>query len=137
MKTLLSFSLLIAFALVAVADIQEPPMAANNPLLKLGRGLGNILAGATEISYNVADANGADGNSAIYYGGVRGVWRCMYRFGMGVYEVTTFPFPTNHGTYRAPFASNLIWSHAGYTEFPPELGFESRYTYCRTYGPNN
>jgi hypothetical protein len=38
-----------------------------------------------------------------------------------------------HGSYRPVLPSDIPWIHAGYSEFPPELGNESKYPYCRDY----
>ena len=53
--------------------------------------------------------------------------------GIGLYEIATHPFATHQGSYRPPYKSNIPWIHGGYEEFPPELGFESRYRYTRSY----
>ncbi len=61
------------------------------------------------------------------------VSRSFARLGYGVYETALFPFPTYKGSYRPPYKSDIPWIHCGYSEFPPELGFESRYNYVRDY----
>jgi len=132
MKFLLSLSLVAAFATAAVADIQVPPMADQGPVRKFGRGVSNILYGVTEIPYTMAGINYTQGNSAAFgYGVILGVHRTFYRFGKGWYDVLSAPLPTYKESYRPPFPSNLIWGHNGYSEFPPELGFESRFDYVR------
>lgn len=134
MKTLLSLLLLAALSPVALADIQDPPMNDYGPTRKLGRGLGNMVFGATELFQNPAEINEREGNSAAWsYGAVKGLGRFFFRFGVGFYEVATFPFPNYKGSYRPPYRSNIPWIHGGYEEFPPELGFETRYNYSRTY----
>ena len=50
-----------------------------------------------------------------------------------MFETLTFPFPTNHGTYKPPYNNNIQWLNSGYSEFPPEVGFETKYDYCRQY----
>jgi len=50
-----------------------------------------------------------------------------------VYEVALFPFPTQKGTYYPPYRSDIPWINSGYQEFPPELGFDTRYNYVRDY----
>lgn len=135
MKFLLSISLVAAFAAAAIADIQAPPMSDFGPTRKLGRGLSNILFGVTEIPYTMCLINDTEGNSAAFsYGIVKGVHRAAYRFGKGWYDVVTGPVPSYKDSYRPPYRSNLIWGHNGYSEFPPELGFESRYGYVRNGG---
>lgn len=108
-------------------------MNDQGPTRKLGRGLSNILFGATEITNSMCLINEREGNSAAAsYGVVKGFGRFFARFGFGVYELFTFPFPTTHGTYAAPYRSEIPWIHGGYEEFPPELGFDSRYRYTRS-----
>ena len=126
--------LMMTFAATAFADIQAPPASDYGPTRKLGRGIGNIVFGITEIPYQIESVNYAEGNSAAFsYGLVRGVGRFFARLGYGIYEVALFPFPTQRGTYYPPYRSDIPWINSGYQEFPPELGFETRYNYCRTY----
>jgi putative exosortase-associated protein (TIGR04073 family) len=126
--------LMLAFAATAHADIQAPPASDYGPTRKLGRGIGNIAFGITEIPDNLAAINYSEGNSAAWsYGLVRGIGRTFARLGYGVYEVVLFPFPTQRGTYRPPYRSDIPWINSGYQEFPPELGFDTRYDYSRTY----
>ena len=118
----------------AFADIQAPPQSDQGPTRKLGRGLGNILYGSTEIFDSMSDVNYAEGNSAAFsYGLVRGLGRTFARLGYGIFETVTFPFPTNHGTYRPPYNNDIQWLNSGYSEFPPEIGFETKYDYSRQY----
>lgn len=137
MKTLTP--LLIAFLICGMptlvrADIQAPPASDQGPTRKLGRGLGNILYGSTEIIESMSDVNYADGNNAAFsYGLVRGLGRTFARIGYGLFEVVTFPFPTQHGTYQPPYNNNIQWLNSGYSEFPPEISFETKYDYCRQY----
>ena len=134
MKTLLSLLLVAGFSGAALADIQDPPMNDYGPTRKLGRGLANIAFGSTEILNSVAEMNEREGNAAaLTYGGVRGVGRFFARLGYGFYEVFTFPFPSTMSSYRAPYKSNIPWIHGGYEEFPPELGFDTKYRYTRSY----
>jgi putative exosortase-associated protein (TIGR04073 family) len=134
MKTLLSLALLTMFVATAAADIQDPPINDYGPTRKLGRGLANLAFGATEISNVACEINEREGNSAAWsYGVVRGVTRFVARLGYGVYEVVTFPFPTTRSGYKPPYKSNVPWIHGGFEEFPPELGFHTRYRYSRSY----
>lgn len=127
-------SLCLALASAAMADIQAPPASEQGPTRKLGRGLGNMLYGSTEIFESMSEANYSEGNSAAFsYGLVRGVGRTLARLGYGVFETVTFPFPTNHGTFRPPYRNNIQWLNSGYSEFPPEVGFETKYDYSRQY----
>jgi len=134
MKSLLSVFVVSLLAASAFADIQDPPMNDYGPTRKLGRGVANIAFGATEILQSGSEIDAREGNAAAWsYGVIRGVGRFFFRFGKGVYEVATFPFPTQRGSYRVPYKSNIPWIHGGYEEFPPELGFESRLRYTRSY----
>lgn len=132
MKFLLPAIAAALVASVAHADIQQPPASDFGPTRKLGRGLGNICFGITELPESMVSVNYFDGNSAAFsYGVVRGLGRFFARMGYGLYDTFLFPFPTVRGTYAPPYRSNVQWIHRGYSEFPPELGFESRYPYVR------
>jgi putative exosortase-associated protein (TIGR04073 family) len=132
MKAFLCSLLSLALCATAVADIQAPPASDFGPTRKLGRGLGNIAFGITEIPYQWAVVNDMEGNAAaLSYGLVRGTGRVFARLGYGIYEVALFPFPTHKGGYTPPYRSDIPWINSGYSEFPPELGFETRYDYVR------
>ena len=127
-------AVLLAGSLPLHADIQAPPQSDQGPTRKLGRGLGNILYGSTEVFDSMSDVNSSEGNSAAFsYGLVRGLGRTLARLGYGVFETATFPFPTQHGTYQPPYRNNIQWLNSGYSEFPPEIGFETKYDYSRQY----
>ncbi len=135
---LLSAVTVLGLTSMVMADIQDPPMNDYGPTRKLGRGLANLAFGVTEIPHEIAEVNDRDGNAAACsYGVVRGVGRFFFRMGMGVYEVATHPFPTYRSSYRPPYKLQTPWLHGGYEEFPPELGFESRYRYVRMYTGTN
>ncbi|HEY8900578.1 MAG TPA: exosortase system-associated protein, TIGR04073 family [Chthoniobacterales bacterium] len=135
----MKFPALLAFVLavgasVALADIQSPPASDYGPTRKLGRGLANIAFGSSELIDSFVSINYSEGNAAAFsYGIVRGTGRSLARLGFGIYEVALFPFPTYKGSYRPPYKSDIPWIHCGYSEFPPELGFETRYNYVRDY----
>ena len=134
MKTLLCSLLLVVTAGAPYADIQDPPANDYGPTRKLSRALANIcpLTALTEIPDSIAKANGRDGNAAAAtYGVAQGFGRFFCRFGFGWYELVTFPFPTYKGTYRPFYRDNIPCVHGGFAEFPPELGFKSRYDYCQ------
>jgi putative exosortase-associated protein (TIGR04073 family) len=134
MKTLLSAALVFGFAISSVADIQDPPSNDHGPTRKLGRGLSNLVFGIAELPATIAKVNDREGNSAAAgYGVVRGLGRSGMRIGSGLFEVLTFPFPTKHHTYYPLLRSDIPYIHAGYQEFPPELGNESKYPYVRMY----
>ncbi len=134
MKTLLSAAFLLAFASSAFADIQDPPSNDHGPTRKMGRGLSNLVFGIAELPATIAKINEREGNSAAAgYGVVRGLGRSGMRIGSGFFEFLTFPFPTKHRTYYPLLRSDIPYIHAGYQEFPPELGNESKYPYVRMY----
>jgi putative exosortase-associated protein (TIGR04073 family) len=134
MKTLLTATLALGFATCAFADIQDPPSNDSGPTRKLGRGLSNLVFGISELPATIAKINEREGNSAAAgYGVVRGLGRSGMRVGSGLFEFLTFPFPTNRRTYYPLLPSDIPYIHAGYQEFPPELGNESKYPYVRMY----
>ena len=130
------FVALIGFAFVAsaLADIQDPPSNDYGPTRKLGRGIGNLLFASSELPVTVCKINKEEGNAAAAsYGVVRGLGRSTTRHFTGLFEILTFPIPVWHNSYRPVLPSDVPYIHAGYSEFPPELGFESKYPYCRDY----
>jgi putative exosortase-associated protein (TIGR04073 family) len=134
MKNLLAAALLAGLSASALADIQDPPSNEYGPTRKLGRGISNVVFGIAELPVSIARVNEREGNSAAAgYGVVRGVGRSYMRFHTGLAEIFTFPFPINRGTYYPFLPSRTRYIHAGYEEFPPELGFESKYPYVRKY----
>jgi putative exosortase-associated protein (TIGR04073 family) len=133
-KAMVGFAGILLATTSAFADIQDPPGNDYGPTRKLGRGLGNVIYGASEIFVQPSRVNYYEGNSAAFsYGVVRGVGRFFVRLGTGMYEIFTFPFATHRSTYKPPYRSNIPWIHGGYEEFPPELGFESHHRYTREY----
>ena len=134
MKTFLSLVVVSLLGAHAFADIQDPPANDQGPTRKLSRGLANIVWSSSEIFANPSEINFYEGNSTAFsYGVVKGFGRFFLRMGAGVWEVMSFPFATNRGTYRAPYRSNVPWIHGGMDEFPPELGYETHYRYVREY----
>jgi putative exosortase-associated protein (TIGR04073 family) len=118
----------------ALADIQDPPSNDYGPTRKLGRGIGNFLFASSELPHTVCEINKTEGNSAAAsYGVVRGLGRSTARHFVGLFEIFTFPAPVWRNGYGPILPSDIPWIHAGYSEFPPELGFESKHTYCRDY----
>lgn len=133
MKSLLSLALLSLLATTAFADIQDPPINDQGPTRKLSRGLANLAFGFGEIIEQPTLMNEREGNNAAFsYGIVKGFGRFFARVGGGLWDVATFPFPTNRGSYKHPFRPYVPWIHGGYEEFPPELGWETRYHYVRS-----
>ena len=134
MRTLLAGALLIAMAALCRADIHDPPSNRQGPTRKLGRGISNLLWGWSEFPVEIAKVNTREGNSAAAgYGVVRGVGRSLLRIGAGMFEIITFPAPVVRGTYFPVLEDETHWISAGYKEFPPELGNETKYPYVRTY----
>lgn len=134
MRNLLVLALVAGFAAVCQADIQDPPSNEYGPTRKLGRGVSNVLFGWSEIPHTIAQVNDREGNAAAGgYGVVRGVGRAYMRFHAGLFEIITFPFPAVRGTYYPALTPDVPYIHAGFQEFPPELGFESKYRYVRKY----
>jgi putative exosortase-associated protein (TIGR04073 family) len=131
MKSLLTILLAVAFGAAAYADIQAPPMTDMGPTRKLGRGLSNVLWGFSELPNTMCQINDTQGNSAAWgYGVVKGLGRSFFRFGVGWYEILTFPAPCYKNSYRPAYPANTPWALNTYKEFPPELGWESRFDYC-------
>jgi putative exosortase-associated protein (TIGR04073 family) len=123
-----------AIATTALSDIQDPPGNDYGPTRKLGRGIGNFLFASTELPNSICNVNRTEGNSAAAsYGVVRGLGRSTARHFTGLYEIFTFAAPTHHNSYRPVLPNDIPWIHGGYSEFPPELGFESKHVYCRDY----
>jgi putative exosortase-associated protein (TIGR04073 family) len=134
MKNLALAALFIALAGSSFADIQDPPSNDYGPTRKLGRGLSNFFLAPAEITVTVAKINTDEGNAAAAgYGVVRGVGRSATRHIAGLIEILTFPFPMWRESYYPRLPDDTRYIHAGYSEFPPELGNESKYPYVRDY----
>ena len=134
MKTCLVALLTLALTHVAAGDIHDPPGNDYGPTRKLGRGIANVLYGWSEIPYQIQYINEREGNSAgASYGVVRGVGRSVARLGVGIYEILFWPIPAWRDAYYPVLPSDVHYIHAGYSEFPPELGSESKYPYSRLY----
>ena len=134
MKKLIVISLMLGLVGTALGDIQDPPANDYGPTRKLGRGLSNFFIAPTEVFVTVTTINTYDGNSAAAgYGVVRGVGRSGARHIAGLIEMLTFPFPIWRDSYYPMLPPDIPYIHAGYPEFPPELGNESKYPYVRDY----
>ena len=134
MKKLIVLAIVCACAHVAMADIQDPPANDYGPTRKLGRGISNLFLAPAEITVTIATINKQEGNStAAGYGVVRAVGRTAARHIAGFLEIVTFPFPAWRESYYPILPSDIPYIHAGYPEFPPELGNESKYPYVRDY----
>ena len=132
MKPLAVFSLVFGLTGICLGDIQDPPANDYGPTRKLGRGLSNFFIAPTEFFVTVNQVNQTEGNSA---GSGYGVWRGLGRSGArhvaGLIEILTFPFPIWHQSYYPLLPPDIPYIHAGYAEFPPEVGNESKYPYVR------
>jgi len=134
MKRLIVISLMLGVVGTALGDIQDPPANDYGPTRKLGRGLSNFFIAPAEVFVTVTTDNTYDGNSAAAgYGVVRGVGRSGARHIAGLIEILTFPFPIWRDSYYPMLPPDIPYIHAGYSEFPPELGNESKYPYVRDY----
>ena len=134
MKRSLLFLLFLGFAASAGADIQDPPAADYGPTRKLSRGIANIFIAPAEIPVTIGKVNEDEGNAAAAtFGVIKGSGRAFARFGVGFYEALLWPIPVYKGTYYPVLRSDIPWIHRGYSEFPPELGNESKYPYVREY----
>ena len=132
MKTLLVLAAVAGLASGALADIQDPPSNDYGPTRKLGRGISNFVIAPTEFFVTVNQVNQTEGNSAgAGYGVWRGLGRTAARHVAGLIEILTFPFPISRGTYYPILRPDIPYIHAGYAEFPPEVGNESKYPYVR------
>ncbi len=136
MKKLLILVLTAGIAGISMADFQAPPASKYGSIRKLSRGLANICYGVTEIPVMWEKTEFTGGSTEqssyglIYSGG-----KTIARFGFGVFEVITFPFPAYKGGYRPPYGPDIreaTHPHTGYLEFPPEVGFVSGVQHCRT-----
>jgi putative exosortase-associated protein (TIGR04073 family) len=134
MKRLIVVSLMLGLVGAVLGDIQDPPANDYGPTRKLGRGLSNFFIAPAEVFVTVTTVNTYDGNSAAAgYGVVRGVGRSGARHIAGLIEMLTFPFPIWRDSYYPMLPPDIPYIHAGYSEFPPELGNESKYPYVRDY----
>jgi putative exosortase-associated protein (TIGR04073 family) len=134
MKRLTAISLMLGLVGTVLGDIQDPPANDYGPTRKLGRGISNFFIAPAEVFVTVTTVNTYDGNSAAAgYGVVRGVGRSGARHIAGLIEMLTFPFPIWRDSYYPMLPPDIPYIHAGYSEFPPELGNESKYPYVRDY----
>jgi putative exosortase-associated protein (TIGR04073 family) len=134
MKNLVIIPLMLGLVGSSFGDIQDPPSNDYGPTRKLGRGLSNLFIAPAEVCVTVTTINTYDGNSAAAgYGVVRGVGRSAARHVAGLLEILTFPFPAWRESYYPMLPPDIPYIHAGYSEFPPELGNESKYPYVRDY----
>ena len=142
MKRLLLSTILLALAGTTYADIQAPPASEYTATRKLGRAIGNILYAVEELPTTMIRWNSAEGDYAGFSVGiVDGVSRTFARMGYGFYELVTFWAPTYKCTYKPCYQDTCgrsglkeynVWG--GFSEFPEELGFQSKLPYCQVSG---
>ena len=140
MKRLLLSTILLALAGTTYADIQAPPASEYTATRKLGRAVSNILFAVEEIPTPMIRWDDREGNNAAFSVGiVDGISRTISRVGYGFYELVTFWAPTYKCTYKPCYQDTCgrsgskeynVWG--GFSEFPEELGFQSKYNYVRT-----
>ncbi len=94
-----------------------------------------VVAGL--VSGTFADIQDPPSND---YGPTRKLGRGLSNFFIAPAEVfvtvttiNTYPFPTWRDSYYPMLPPDIPYIHAGYSEFPPELGNESKYPYVRDY----
>jgi len=134
MKNLIVIASVLGFIGSSFGDIQDPPANDYGPTRKLGRGLSNFFLAPAEVFVTVTTVNTYDGNAAAFgYGMVRGIGRSATRHVAGFLEAVLAPFPAWRESYYPLLPSDIPYIHAGYSEFPPELGNESKYPYVRDY----
>jgi len=132
MKRFLVVAVLFAVAATVRADIQDPPGNDYGPTRKLGRGLSNLFFAPAEIPVTIARVNTDEGNAAAAgYGVVKGFGRSAQRHLAGLWELLSWPFPIHRDSYYPVLPLDIPYIHEGYSEFPPELGNESKYDYVR------
>lgn len=133
MKTPLVITMVIGLVASSFGDIQDPPSNDYGPTRKFGRGLANLLFAPTEIVVNINKLNKEEGNSAAFsYGLARGIRRSAARHVAGLLEILTWPFPSfMRESYYPLLPPDIPYIHAGFAEFPPEVGNESKYPYVR------
>jgi putative exosortase-associated protein (TIGR04073 family) len=140
-KLLIAATAMLALGGIASADIQAPPGHAYTSTRKLGRAISNILYGFIEIPEQMVRKGDAQGRKSEWsYGIVQGTHNGLQRLGYGFYELFTFTCPTYRGTFKPPYETGGMDNRQemnptnGLSEFPPELGFETYYTYSRSQG---
>jgi len=87
----------IMLSLMILALLTQTAIA-QDPAIKLGRGLANVLTGWVELPKNIYDTCVEENIlSGFTVGLAKGIGMTIVRTGAGVYEVVTFPFPVPEG----------------------------------------
>jgi putative exosortase-associated protein (TIGR04073 family) len=134
MKKVIVIALTFGLVGSSFGDIHDPPANDYGPTRKLGRGLANFWLAPAEIPVTIAKISKDEGNAAAAgYGVVRGLGRARARHIAGFLEIVLWPFPAWRESYYPLLPPDTPYIHAGYSEFPPELGNESKYPYVRDY----
>jgi len=109
-------SMIIVIALIlSVASMAY----AQNPQVKLGRGIINTLTGFWEVPIDMLKTSKAEGMPmGLSVGLVRGLATGIYRTLVGVYEVVTFPIPAPAGFTAITDPETLITSETLEKEDP-------------------
>lgn len=92
--------LLLAVGLTAFTLLFAPGPDAQgqDAIRKFGRGFSNIFFGWTDLPMIVHQEDSRNGPAAaLTYGLAKGFARFGQRFGVGIYEIATFPIPWPHG----------------------------------------
>lgn len=131
MRNIALLFVLLALTNLARADIQDPPGNDYGPTRKLGRGISNFLLAPAELPQTVFKVIKDEGDNAIGYAAMRGAGRAVTRHFAGILEIITFPFPVWRESYYPLLPNDTRYIHAGYSEFPPEVGNQSKYPYVR------
>lgn len=132
MKKLLLTLIAVGLASTSFADIQAPPNSQQTAIHKLGRGVSNLLYGVTELPARVIGINASQGNSSGAGAGIiEGTHRSIVRVGYGIFEILTFPAKTYKQSYKAPYQNIEYDPYNGYSEFSPEIGWQSKFGYSR------
>ncbi len=85
---------LIGLILFLLAAVFTAPGYCDDAVKKLGRGLCNMGTFPCEVFLQVSRVNNTDGPlAAATWGILKGVGMSIFRLGVGVYEVATFPIP--------------------------------------------
>ena len=83
----------ISVLIISLVCIQSPCFA-QNMLRKLGRGVSNVATSVFEIPKSIQEIFYEEGVVAAgTYGIIDGIYKCLLRTVVGVYEVVTFPIP--------------------------------------------
>ena len=112
----------LALASSALADIHDPPSNDYGPTRKLGRGFANFFLAPAEIPVTIATVNTNEGNSAAAGYGVVGALDVRRRDTSPACSKFCSGLCRLIGKAIIRYCRAISVIHAGYAEFPPELG---------------